>query len=132
MQIVYQLTFDSAYNIIKVGVRMKFEMSPDFKEFLGNLPKKDRLKLASTIFSIESKGIETAKKMKWIKKLEDNLFEIRSTLGSNTQRGIYFHIENDRYYLTHGFSKKTQKTPPKEIRKAKNIRYRYFLERGRK
>lgn len=111
---------------------MKFEKSPDFTEFLENLPKKDKLKLISTILSIESKGLETAKKMKWIKKLDDNLFEIRSTLGSNTQRGIYFHIENERYYLTHGFSKKTQKTPSKEITKAKNIRYRYFLGKGRK
>lgn len=111
---------------------MKFEKSSEFIEFLENLPKKDEVKLIATILSIESKGLEIAKKMKWIKKIEDNLFEIRSTLGSNTQRAIYFHIENDRYYLTHGFSKKTQKTPTKEIRKAKNIRYRYFFEKGRK
>ena len=27
-------------------------------------------------------------------------------LGNNIQRGIYFHIENGHYFITHGFTKK--------------------------
>lgn len=33
----------------------------------------------------------SARKMKWIKKLEDNLFELRSEFGTNIQRVLYFH-----------------------------------------
>ncbi|MDF7639613.1 type II toxin-antitoxin system RelE/ParE family toxin [Lactobacillus sp. ESL0791] len=67
-------------------------------------------------------GIETAIKRQWIKKLDNNLFEIRSKVGTNVQRAIYFHIENNHYIITHGFTKKSQRTPFKEIRHAKNLR----------
>jgi phage-related protein len=49
--------------------------------------------------------------MKWLKKLDTNLYEIRSKVGSNIQRGIYFHWEDNKFINTHGFTKKTDKTP---------------------
>ncbi|WP_161879721.1 type II toxin-antitoxin system RelE/ParE family toxin [Alkalibacterium sp. MB6] len=59
---------------------------------------------------------------KCIKKLEKDLYEIRSIQGSDIQRAIYFQIKDDYYYITHGFTKKTQKTPKREINKARNVR----------
>lgn len=104
---------------------MKFKQSTEFIQFLEKLPKKDQQKLIAMIQTIQSHGIQTAIKMKWVKKLEKDLFEIRSKQGSNIQRAIYFQIKDDYYYITHGFTKKTQKTPKKEINKAKNIRYQF-------
>lgn len=52
------------------------------------------------------------------KKLETNLYEIRSKHASNIQRAIYFHWENNKYVITHGFTKKQQKTPKHEVKKA--------------
>lgn len=63
--------------------------------------------------------------MQWIKKLEKDLFELRSACGGNIQRVIYFHLERDRFIITHGFTKKTQKTPRSEIDHAQIMRNRY-------
>lgn len=101
-----------------------------FEEFLESLPEKDQAKLLAVIHNTEEMGLETAKRMQWIKKLDDDLFELRSKVGSNIQRAIYFQKIGDQYLITHGFTKKSQKTPPKEISKAKDIRDRY--KRGNK
>ncbi|USS86313.1 type II toxin-antitoxin system RelE/ParE family toxin [Fructilactobacillus cliffordii] len=97
-----------------------------FKHFLLELPEKDRVKLLHTISNIEKYGYAVAQKMGWTKKINDNLYEIRSKFSSNIQRGIYFHLENNKYVITHGFTKKTQVTPKKEIKKAKQLRSDYL------
>ena len=48
-------------------------------------------------------------------------------MGNNIQRALYFHWKGSRYIITHGFSKKTQKTPRKEILHALAI-YKEFEE----
>jgi len=63
-----------------------------------------------------------AAKMKWVKKLEKDLFELRSKVGSNIQRAIYFQKIGNEYIITHGFTKKSQKTPQSEIIHAKRLR----------
>lgn len=63
--------------------------------------------------------------MQWVKKIEKDFYEIRVKRGSNIQRVIYFHIFGNRYLITHGFTKKSTKTPIKEIVRAKAIREKY-------
>ena len=63
-----------------------------------------------------------AQRMEWVKKLDNDIFEIRSKVSSNIQRALYFHVIGDRYIITHGFTKKTQKTPTSEIRHAKELK----------
>ncbi|WP_245573129.1 type II toxin-antitoxin system RelE/ParE family toxin [Jeotgalicoccus psychrophilus] len=60
------------------------------------------------------------------KKLDKNLYEIRCQFSNNIQRAVYFHMEDNQYVMTHGFTKKTQRTPPNEIKKAKRLRRRYL------
>ncbi|HIB1875197.1 TPA: type II toxin-antitoxin system RelE/ParE family toxin [Enterococcus faecium] len=100
----------------------------EFMEFLEQLPEKDQDKLLAVIQNVQEYGLLVARKMKWVKKLEDNLFELRSELGNNIQRALYFHWVDSRYIVTHGFSKKTQKTPPKEILRALEIRKEFEEE----
>lgn len=100
----------------------------EFEEYLDSLPDKDTAKLLAVINNIEEQGIAIAERQKWIKKLESNLYEIRSKYSSNIQRAIYFHWENDKYIITHGFTKKTQRTPKREIRKG--LRRRDIYERS--
>ena len=49
------------------------------------------------------------------KHLEDDIWELRP--GNN--RVLYFYHKNDTYVLLHQFRNKTQKTPRREIEKAK-------------
>lgn len=99
----------------------------EFLEFLENLPQKDQEKLMAVIYKVQIHGLLTAIKMKWVKKVDDNIFELRSEVGNNIQRALYFHWKGSRYIITHGFSKKTQKTPRKEILHALAI-YKEFEE----
>lgn len=107
--------------------KLEFEFYdwPEFKDFLDKLPNKDAAKLTAIINNIEIYGLSTAKKQKWVKKLEKNLFEIRSQYSSNIQRAIYFTFDSNHCVITHGFTKKVQKTPAKEINKAKARRDNY-------
>lgn len=94
----------------------------EFKEFLNSLSRKDKEKLLTTIYQIQSHGLLIAQKMEWVKRLDREIFEIRSKVSSNIQRALYFHIVDDRYVITHGFTKKSQKTPKQEILHAKQLK----------
>lgn len=54
-----------------------------------------------------------------IKHLEDKLYEIRAEQNTNIYRVIYFAYTGKQFILLHGFQKKTEKTPKKELDLAK-------------
>lgn len=56
------------------------------------------------------------------KHLDDGIWELRP--GNN--RVFYFFYQNDTYVLFHQFRKKSQKTPKREIEKAKTERNDYL------
>jgi phage-related protein len=62
------------------------------------------------------------------KLLEDGIFEVRTQVGNNLARVLYFFYVGKRVIVTHGFIKKTQKTPLEEIKRAKRYR-KEFLDR---
>ena len=57
--------------------------------------------------------------------LEDGIFELRAQAGNNISRVLYFFMLGNQAVLTHGFIKKTQKTPAREIKRAKKMRDEY-------
>lgn len=58
------------------------------------------------------------------------LYEIRVEYGSNIYRIFCCFDEGALVILFNGFQKKTQKTPQKEIEKAKKIMAEYFKEKN--
>ena len=72
---------------------------------------------------LEEKGNEL--RLPYSKNLGDGIFELRTIQGNNIVRNLYFFIIGKKIIITHGFRKKTQKTPPEEIAKAKNCREDY-------
>lgn len=100
----------------------------EFEDFLDSLPEKDAVKLLAVIEKTEKYGIPIAARNKWVKKLENNLYEIRSKVSSNIQRALYFHVVDNRYVITHGFTKKTDKTPENEKNRAREIRKKFMEE----
>lgn len=60
------------------------------------------------------------------KHLEDEIWELRP--GNN--RVFYFSFEDDTFVLLHHFRKKSQKTPKREIEKAKAERLDYLRQKG--
>ena len=98
----------------------------EFEQFLNQLPDKDAAKLIATIQNIENNGLLVAERQLWVKKLENNLYEIRSKRSSNIQRAIYFQVKGSQYIITNAFTKKTQKTPENEKQIARNRRSQYL------
>lgn len=59
----------------------------------------------------------------------DGLYEIRVQLGRNIFRIFCFFDQGQLVVLAHGFQKKTQKIPKKEIEKALKIKDKYENEK---
>ena len=96
------------------------------KDFILELEPKMQAKVLRTIDMLESNGSELREP--YSKHLDDGIFELRAQIGSDISRVLYFFMIGRKAILTHGFIKKTQKTPPSEIDRAKEYRAEY-LER---
>ena len=62
----------------------------------------------------------------FFKHLEDGIYEIRIKVGSNIYRIFCFFDAGKLIILLHAFHKKSQKTPRKELQKAKQLRAKYY------
>lgn len=95
------------------------------REFLDSLDIKMRQKMLRSIQALQDMGISL--RMPLSESLGDGIFELRAKVGNNISRVMYFFIIGDIAVLTHAFIKKTQKTPAKELEKAKKIRDDYKM-----
>lgn len=109
----------------------RFDWDDRFSDFLDSLNIKEQAKLIAMIEKIEEYGLLVAQRKEWIKKIDNNLYEIRVHAMGNAIRGIYFQVKQNNYFITHGFIKKRNRTPKKEIEIAKAIRNK-FQEKQRK
>ena len=99
---------------------------PPAREFMLALDKKMRVKLLSMIAILENNGYELREP--YSKHLSEGIFELHTKLASNITRVLYFFYADQRIILTNGFVKKTPKTPPQEIERAKEY-CRDYLQR---
>ncbi len=97
------------------------------KEFLLSLDVKMRAKMLSMISLLQDNGYELREP--YSKHLSDGIFELRAKVGSDITRVLYFFYVERHIILTNGFIKKTQKTPPKEIDRAKKYRTDYLCRK---
>lgn len=110
--------------------KFKVIYSEEAMKFLQSLPKKASDKIAYNI----SKSMLFADQ-ELFKKLEGTgIWEFRTLYNGIKYRLLAFwDTEADTLVVaTHGFVKKTQKTPAKEIAKAEAIRKEYFNEKKKK
>ena len=94
------------------------------EDFLNNLDIKMRAKMLRTIGMLQENGTDL--RMPHSEHLDDGIFELRAKQGSNISRVLYFFFDGAKVILTNGFVKKTQKTPPSELDRAKRYRKEYF------
>lgn len=97
-------------------------------DFLDTLDRQAQSKLLRIFHNIEEYGLQSV--IPHIKKLSGTPFwEIR-VLGENNIRVIYVLPGNLQVLLLHGFIKKSQRTPPKELEVAFK-RYRESILRDK-
>ena len=94
------------------------------KDFVLSLPPKMRTKIFRLIDMLEINGANLREP--YSKHLDDGIFELRGQIGSDISRVLYFFMMGKKAIFTHGFVKKTQKTPPSEIKRAKEYRTEYM------
>ena len=96
-----------------------------FEDFLLSQP----LKVQNKIFKI-LEAIETLERIPttYLKLLvgTKGLCEARIQLGTDIWRVFCFFDQGKLVILLNGFQKKTQRTPPKEIRRAKQLMNEYY------
>ena len=86
-----------------------------FQEFMLSLPVDERAKIFETInYFVELKNQNLPIKENLSKHLDDGIFELRTSLSEKIVRTLYFYQKGAKIILTHGFIKKTQRTPRKE------------------
>ena len=95
------------------------------EEFLDSLNPKMAQKVTWVLSLIEEEDFVP---QKYFKKLtnSDDIWECRIAFSSDIVRIFAFFDHNNKIILTHGFIKKSQKTPKDEIAKAKNYKKDYF------
>lgn len=99
------------------------------RNYCITLEPKMKAKMFHLVDMLENYGNELREP--YSKHLGDGIFELRCKLGTDITRVLYFFYYEGRIILTNGFTKKTQKTPPREIKIAKEGR-KDFIERNGK
>jgi phage-related protein len=97
------------------------------REFLDSLPGRSAQKVAWVLKLLEDLNIVPASYFKKLAGTED-IWECRIQFGSNAYRIFCFFLDNS-VVLTHGFVKKSQKTPAREIERAEAYRRDFFKRR---
>ena len=98
------------------------------EDYLESLSNKQVEKVFYVLDLIEKIDIVPRK---FFKKLEatDDIWEVRIQHGNNIFRLFGFFDGNNLVVLNHAFTKKTQKTPKKEIKVAEQRKKDYFSRR---
>jgi phage-related protein len=98
-------------------------------EFLGDLDPKTRARFRWSIEQLRVRNTRAGPPL--VKHLDGDLWELREESSTNIYRVIYVFFTGRRIVLLHGFQKKTQKTPAREIETARR-RHRDFLDREKR
>ena len=102
-----------------------------FKDFKKSLSKETLQKIYQIFIYIMTQEQVPAKFLKSIIGVV-GLYEIRVEESGNIYRIFCCMDEGRLVILFNGFQKKTQKTPPEEIERAKRIMNEYFAQKNKK
>lgn len=115
-----------------VGKTISFYTTVDgrcpVKDFLDSLPVKVAQKATWVLKLLEDLDTVPSSYFKKLTGTEE-IWECRITYGSNAYRIFCFFAGSSVIVLTHGFMKKSQKTPKAEIEKAEAMRRDYLSRR---
>ena len=106
--------------------KFKVEFLDEAIDFMEDLDIKTRTKI---YYNARKAQITNSPEL--FKKLNENIWEFRTKYNKNYYRLLAFWDKTDKVetfvLATHGFIKKTNKTPKNEINRAEEIRKKYFI-----
>lgn len=89
------------------------------RDWLRGLSREDKRRLGEDIKDVE---FSWPLGMPLVRALGDSLWEIRSNLTDGRTARVLFSVEDDCMVLLHGFIKKGQKTPRRDLELARRRR----------
>ena len=87
------------------------------EEFLESLDTKTQARFDWSIEQLRLRNVQAREPL--IRHLEGKIWELRRESNTNIYRLLYVFVSGRRILFLHGFQKKTQKTPRREIEIAK-------------
>lgn len=83
------------------------------REFLESLDKRTKARLDWSIEQLRMRNVRAQEPL--VRHLEGKIWELREESDTNIYRLLYFFYSGQRIVFLHGFQKKSQKTPRREI-----------------
>lgn len=99
------------------------------REFVDSLDDKAAARIDAFVERLRVYG--NRMQGKFVKKLTDNIFELRVKQFDRIFRVLFFYQPGMLIVITSGFQKKTQETPPSEIARAEQLRKLWVRYRNR-
>ena len=94
------------------------------KEFLDSLSSRQAANILEAMGLLKTFGIQL--KEPYVKFVGDKLYELRIKDPDGIYRVLYFAASGKKFVMVHGFIKKTQKVPAKELAKARKRMKEYL------
>ncbi|MCM1517171.1 MAG: type II toxin-antitoxin system RelE/ParE family toxin [Pseudoflavonifractor sp.] len=112
-----------------VEPKLRIILLDEASAFIRSLPVKAQKKIVYNMNRVKNGEVDK----ELFEKLSDTIWELRTIFNNVKYRLLAFWDSETRslVVVTHGFTKKTQKTPPKEISKAEMIRKEYISNRNK-
>jgi phage-related protein len=102
-----------------------------FQLFLDSLDNDSKINIVAAIDElIEWKNLQLQLPESKSKYLRNKIFEMKVRHKTIITRSLYFFVEGKKIIFTHGFIKKTQRTPNSEIEMAEKLRNIYLSLRN--
>ncbi len=99
------------------------------REFVDSLDDKAAARIDAFIERLRIYG--NRMQVKFVKKLTDDIFELRVKQFDRIFRVLFFYHPGMRIVITSGFQKKTEQTPPGEVIRADQLRKLWMRYRNR-
>ncbi|MBQ0090872.1 MAG: type II toxin-antitoxin system RelE/ParE family toxin, partial [Prevotellaceae bacterium] len=93
-----------------------------FTDFISSISEVEARKI---FYVLDMLKMQERLSTKFIKHIEDGIFELRAEHNGNIFRVFFIFDEGNIVLLFNGFQKKSQKTPRKEIELAKRLKNEY-------
>jgi phage-related protein len=94
--------------------------------FLDSLDTRTRARFRWSMEQLRVRNVQS--RFPLVRHLEGELWELREESQTNIYRIVYFFYAGRRIVFVHGFQKKTDRTPRRELELARN-RHQDFLDR---
>ncbi len=104
------------------------EKSP-IREFIAGLDNKTQARLEWSLQRLQVLNVQAREPL--VKHIEGKIWELRRESDTNIYRVFYFFFTGRQIVLLHGFQKKTEKTPRREVEIAEQRMIDYIEREGR-